>query len=392
VVGGEAADGLGVPSDDEEVVGLDRPVHRPAVVSRLDADQGERRVLPQIECRPLASDIGGAGPDPQPEHAVLEQVLLGQGVGVAAQVGREHPHRPFRQQPPAEQHHHRDRARQQRDPDQGELEEAEAADPGVGCRLGHQHVHRGAGQGQHRPGVGGERQWQQQPGGELVEPHGHDHDHWQQGRHSGVDADQRGQAGDQHHHEDQQAPPAGTGQRGELPPSPGGHPPGVQALADHEQRRDEDHCRVTEAGEGLVQVEDPGGPQGERGAEGHQLDGEPVPDEQDDHGGEYREADRDVAHATPRLTSRAGYAPPQSPQPSRVAGQLAGGGGEDGRCQVAGHRRSFPCDSRSCGPRPRGRTSDTIGHGDLACHQRSLGSCSRPLRCNWSWTVWPRSG
>jgi hypothetical protein len=189
--------------------------------------------------------------------------------------------------------------------------------------------------------VGGERQWQQQPGRELVEPHGHDHDHWQQGRHRAVDADHRGQAGDQHHHEDQQAPPAGTGQRDELLPSPGGHPPGVQALADHEQRRDEDHYRVTEAGEGLVQVEDPGGPQGERGTEGHQLDGEPVQDEQDDHGGEHREADRNVTHATPRLTSRAGCTPPRSPQPSRVAEQLHGGEGEDACCQVAGHRRSF---------------------------------------------------
>ena len=47
-------------------------------------------------------------------------------------------------------------------------------------------------------------------------------------------------------------------------PGPRRHAGGVEARADHEQRRDEDHRRVAEAGERLAEIEDARGPERER--------------------------------------------------------------------------------------------------------------------------------
>jgi hypothetical protein len=72
---------------------------------------------------------------------------------------------------------------------------------------------------------------------------------------------------------------------------PGGDAGGVEALADHEQRRDQHHGGVAEAGEGLFHLQYSGGVQRQCRTHGHQLHGQPVPDEQHHHGTEDQEGD-----------------------------------------------------------------------------------------------------
>ena len=103
-------------------------------------------------------------------------------------------------------------------------------------------------------------------------------------------------ATDEHHQHDE---PRAARARSidELLPGPRRDAGGVERLADHEQRRDEDHDRVAEPGERLLEGQDAGRPQRQRGAERHDLDRHAAPDEEDDDRRDDREGDRDVAHA-----------------------------------------------------------------------------------------------
>ncbi len=97
-----------------------------------------------------------------------------------------------------------------------------------------------------------------------------------------VHADQRCQQRDEEQHQDEQARAAVAGPRDQLLPGPRGHARRVEGFADDEERGDEDHGRVAEAGQRLLELEDTGRPEGERHAEGHGRDRQVVPDEDGD--------------------------------------------------------------------------------------------------------------
>ena len=170
-----------------------------------------------------------------------------------AQVGRDGPPVAVGQQALAEQHDDRDRARHQRHADNGEFEIAERPQPGLMRRLGHQHVHRRSGQRQHRAGMRAEHQRHQQLRGRPAEPdRGHDH-HRQQRGDRAVHADQRRQHADQQHHHHHQAGAAVARARDQQLPGPGGDAGRLKPRADHEQRGDEDHRWIAEAGQRLAE-------------------------------------------------------------------------------------------------------------------------------------------
>ena len=111
-----------------------------------------------------------------------------------------------------------------------------------------------------------------------------------------VDADQRGQQRDDHHDEEEQSRAARARPGDQDLPGPRRHARGVEARADHEQRRDEDDRGIAEAGEGLPAVEDPRRVQRKRRPEGHQDYREPVPEKERDDRRDDREGDPDVTH------------------------------------------------------------------------------------------------
>jgi hypothetical protein len=82
----------------------------------------------------------------------------------------------------------------------------------------------------------------------------------------------------------------------ELAPGPRGDPAGVRALAHDEQRGDEDHRGVAEAGQRLVDAEHAGRVQQHRPAQGDQFEGYAVPHEQHHDQAQHREAERHVTH------------------------------------------------------------------------------------------------
>ena len=265
------------------------------------------RVMPGYSFRSTAvrgtPTYGRAGPHPELEEPIVEPVLLAERPGVPAEVGRHRPAAPLRQQALPEQHHDRHGPKQQRDPHDGELEVAEAAHAGVHRRLRHEHVHRRAGERQQRPGVGRKHEGHEQLRGRAAEPDGHDDDHRQEGGHRPVDADQRGEERDEHHDQDEQPRPALPRLRDQELPRPRRHPGGVEARADHEQRRDEDDRGVAEAGEGLAQIEDSRGVERERRPKGHEHHRDAVPDKERDDCGDDGEGERNVTQYRPFLRS-----------------------------------------------------------------------------------------
>ena len=136
-----------------------------------------------------------------------------------------------------------------------------------------------------------------------LQPDGHDDDDRQQRRDRAVDADERGQQRDEQPREEQQpgaALLAGLGD--EQLAGPGGDAGPLQAGADDEQRRDEDHRGVAEAGERLVERKHARRVEGDGGAHRDDDDRQPVPDEQDDRGHDDRGGECYWAHWTCSLS------------------------------------------------------------------------------------------
>ena len=167
--------------------------------------------MPGNTVSPIALERGGITTSATPYlrvqervGAVLELVLLDERARVLAEVGRQHARAALRQQALAEQHDDRDRADQERDADERELEVAEAAHAGVVGGLRDDHVHRRAREHEQRAGVRGERERQQQLRGRAAEPHRHHDDDRQQRGDGAVDADQRRQQRDEQHRQHDQ--------------------------------------------------------------------------------------------------------------------------------------------------------------------------------------------
>ena len=112
--------------------------------------------------------------------------------------------RAFGQQPLAEEDDDRNRAGEQGQADERELEEAEPPDARLVGELGDDHVDRRAGEREQRARVGAEGERQQQLGGRQPQP---DRDHGHDGQQRGdraVDADQRRQDRDEQHRQHDQ--------------------------------------------------------------------------------------------------------------------------------------------------------------------------------------------
>jgi hypothetical protein len=103
---------------------------------------------------------------------VLEAILTRERPGVQAQIGRDRVPAAGRQQAFAQEQHDRDRAGDERDAHERELEVAEAAHAGVRRVGGGDHVHRGAGQGQERAGMRAERERDEELCRRASEAHG----------------------------------------------------------------------------------------------------------------------------------------------------------------------------------------------------------------------------
>ena len=177
----------------------------------------------------------------------VEPVLARERARVAAEVGRDRLAVAVRQQPLAEEDDDRDRARHERDADERELEEPERLDAGVLRRGVDDHVDRRAGQRRASTRVRAECEREQQLRGRPAEPDRQQHDHRQERRDRAVDADQRGERGDQQHRQDDQPRPAVARGVDQALAGPGGDAGRVEGGAHDEQRGDEDDRLVAEA-------------------------------------------------------------------------------------------------------------------------------------------------
>ena len=163
--------------------------------------------------------------------------------------------------------------------DDRELEEPESGPADGPRRLGDDHVHRASGQRQQRAGAARERHRDQHLRRRGPQPAGDRHGHRQQCGGRAVRGDHRGQhAGQQHDRAEQ--PVAGAAGPTQLLPGPRGDAGRLQALADHEQRRDEDDHLVAEPADHLGGVEHAGEVQRQAGQDRDDADRQPVPDEQ----------------------------------------------------------------------------------------------------------------
>ena len=204
------------------------------------------------------------------------RVLVDERPGEVPEVARHRARLPLRQQPLPEEHHDRDRADQEGHADEGELEEPEPADAGVVGSLGDDHVDGGPGEREERARVRAEGERQQELGRRHADPDRHQRHHGQERRNGAVDADHRREGGDEQHRQHDHPRATVSRPRDQLLTCPGGSTGRVERLADDEERRDEDHRRVAEPAERLLEVQHARRPQRERDAQGDDADREPV--------------------------------------------------------------------------------------------------------------------
>jgi hypothetical protein len=232
---------------------------------------------------------------------------------MGAEVGRQRARAPLRKEAGSDHDHERERHEHQWHADERELEESDATGSRVLARPRDQHVDRRAGQHQQRARVRGEGERYEELGRRNSKADRDHRGHRDQRRDRGVRSDQRRQQRREPEQRDDQAvAPAASG--GDEPlPRPRRHPRRVERLADHEQRRDEDHRLVAEAGQRLIQREHPGGVQRERRAERDDADVHAVGHEQHHRGAEHEERDRRVTHERPTVPAGAALEDLRSP-------------------------------------------------------------------------------
>src|SRR5690606_32319155 len=173
-------------------------------------------------------------------------VLVAQRTGDGGEVVRQLARDPLRQQEPAQEDEEEDRPGEERDADQPELEEAEPPPTRVCGGLADDDVHRCPGEQEHRAGMCGEGEGQQQVGDPDPGPGRDDDDHRDEGGHRTVDGDDRGDGGDEEADGDEDGGAGRPGAADHLAAGPGGHAGGLECLADHEQRGDEQHGGIAD--------------------------------------------------------------------------------------------------------------------------------------------------
>jgi hypothetical protein len=241
------------------------------------------------------------------ELGVLAEPVLGaEGVGEVAEVLGQPLGSAVRKQSPTGEDDDEEGPREQRQPGQGELEEAERPGAGIHGGLADDDVHRRPGEREHRPGVRREGERQEHLGRGEAGARRDDDDDRQQGRDRPVDADQGREQRDEQADEDEQGRPARPAARDELLTRPGGHPGRVQRLGDDEERGDEQDRRVAEPRKGLAEVEDTGRPQGEGDADGDDPERDPVRDEGEDRADEDEQGRRHRVHGVVSPSPAAG--------------------------------------------------------------------------------------
>jgi hypothetical protein len=259
--------------------------------------------------------------DPHLVDAAGKPVLLDQRLGVTAEIGGHRGAVALGQEPLSEEDDDRHRAREQGDADKRELEEAETADAGIASGFGDEHVHRRAGQREHRAGMGGEDQRHQELRGVALEADGDDHHHRQQGRYRAVDADQRGEQRNQQHGQKQKSRPAFlASSTDEKLAGPGGDAGDLEAGADDEERGDEDDGGIAEAAERLTEGQHACRPERQSCQHRDDDDRDPVRDEQDDGNSD---DGRSISYRAQSLSSSLGHAKAARSSKVHVAAPVA---------------------------------------------------------------------
>ncbi len=168
----------------------------------------------------------------------------------------------------------------------GEGEEAEA-----GMTLARQlavdhHVRWRGDQGHHAADQSGEGQRHHQPARRDLQLGGDAQDHRDEDRHHPGGTHHRAQPGHRQHQQYQQARFAAAGAGDQPVADLVGHPGTHQAFADHEQRGDQYHAGIAEAGQGFVEGKGSADAEGHDHQQGDHVQAQAVVDEEDDGGGE----------------------------------------------------------------------------------------------------------
>ena len=286
LVGSQRRDRLCIAAYEQVIALGDRrgPQRRPRF-PRLYGHEVKPPGRPDIDLIGWDADISGGRPHAQPEDAVAQPVMLDEGLGVPAEIGRQPRAALLRQQALAQQQDDRDGPDQKRQPDQRELREGEAGEPRILQRLRHQDVLRRPGQQQIRAGVGGEGERHQELRRRLAQAdRRHDRDRHQR-RDRAAAADEGTQTTGRDHDDDQQpCQPFGSRLRDEVLSGPGGDARSFERRADNEETGDEKRGAIAETGEGLVERDHARRPQRQRRADRDHDDRQPVPGEQHDRG------------------------------------------------------------------------------------------------------------
>ncbi len=122
------------------------PTQWTRLVRGLHSDECETGVVREVDGARRRIEVRRARAQSELEEPVVEPVLLDQRPRVLAQIGRHRATAPVRQQALSEQHDDRDGPEQQRDSDDGELEESEWPDAGFHGGVRQDHVDGCAGE------------------------------------------------------------------------------------------------------------------------------------------------------------------------------------------------------------------------------------------------------
>ncbi|MDT4831317.1 hypothetical protein FQZ97_648260 [compost metagenome] len=272
----------------------------------LDGHHVEALAAAQVELLQRLADQRRIRADAQAPLAagqavVADQVLEGPARGAALVAVR------VVAEPAAGEQHVADAEGEDHQAERGEAEEAEAARAVAHQVAVHHHVGCGGDQGEHAADQPGEGQRHHQPARRQVQAAGDAEHHRDEDRHHSGGAHHRAEPGDAEHQQHQQARLATAGLGHQPVAQPVGDTGAHQAVADHEQRGDQHHVGIGEAGQGFVDAEHAGQRQGDDHQQGDHVEARLVEGEHQ-HRGEQQGQDPEQfeVHASVLLLSMAG--------------------------------------------------------------------------------------
>ena len=317
-LGGGRGGGGVVAAQDQDVAARDEVTSDGEVVGVVESDERDAGAGGEVEPAARGADEGRGGQDVELVEVLAELELVDQGAGMLAEIGGKRLADAVGQELFAKENNDEDAADHRRDADEGEFEIAEPACAGIHGGVVEENVDGGAGEHEHRAGMGAEDERHEKLGGWSAETDGHDHDDGQQRRHGAVDADQRREQAHEEHHEHDEAGTAFTRLTHEDLTRPDGDARHLEPGADHEEGRDEDDGGIAKTGKAFFQRENSGRIERERGQHADHDDGQPVPDEKADDARDDGEDDPDVCQGvipSARGGGRAGEPETARPRP-----------------------------------------------------------------------------